>query len=188
MEFGSETSNYSLKNLGPRNGVVFFARPGVARRGYQLGKMALEEFNRNHPGQKIHVYGSGARDISFPVERHGILSQSDLNELYNRVIAGVALSFTNVSLVPEEMLAGGAIPVCNESTLARACLTDPNVSWVPPTPSAIANRLGELVQMTDIRARAALVAASVRHGGWDAAQDAVVRIVENEAYGDAWTR
>ena len=188
IEFGSDTSNYNFKNLGPRNGVVFFARPGVARRGYQLGKMALEEFHKYRPDQRIHFYGSDTRDVPFPVERHGVLSPSDLNDLYNRVVAGVALSFTNVSLVPEEMLAAGVVPVCNESALARACLTDPNVSWVSPTPSAIANRLGELVQAEDIGGQAALVAASVRRGGWEATQDAVVRIVEDEAYGRSYRR
>ena len=84
VEFGSDTTAYSLLNRGDRNGVAFFARPGFARRGYGLGKLALEEFRRRNPSIDIHVYGSDAADIAFPVVRHGKLTPTELNALYNR--------------------------------------------------------------------------------------------------------
>ena len=47
VPFSCDTETYHLlPRPGWRRGVVFYARPGTARRGYQLGKLALEEFHK----------------------------------------------------------------------------------------------------------------------------------------------
>lgn len=189
IEFGCDTAVYRLIDPArPRAGVVFYARPDCPRRGYQLGRLALEEFHRLYPGQEIHIFGSDSRPWPFPVTRHGRLSPAELNELYNRVIAGVVPSFTNVSLVPEEMLAAGALPVCNESEVARACLKNANVSWTAATPESMARQLGKLVSYPEIQRRAYAVSASVRGRGWESAKRSTVEIIEAEAYGIAHQR
>lgn len=192
IDFGVDTTSYHLTNPARRSGVVFFARPGIDRRGYELGTMALREFHSRHPDQEIHVFPSPAKDLEFPVVRHGHLSPAELNDLYNSVAAGVALSFTNVSLVPEEMLAAGVVPVCNQSRLARSCLDNPHVQWVINTPSAIADRLGGIVTGQQGSASPGELGSSVVGRGWGDAQAGLVAIVEEEAYGPAsgraWTR
>jgi hypothetical protein len=92
------------------------------------------------------------------------------------------MSFTNISLVAEEMLAAGCIPVVNDSADARSDLPNPHVAWTSPTPQAIAARLGALVSAPDLQARAGAAAADVRHG-WGPAQDGFLRIIEDEVYG-----
>jgi hypothetical protein len=184
LPFGCDTDTYHSSGGGARSGVVFYTMPGAARRGYLLNLLALEQFHREHPDQPIHAYG-GTREsrLPFPVVWHGRVSPDELNALYNHSIAGLAMSFTNISLVAEEMLAAGCIPVVNDSLDARADLPNSHVAWTQPVPQAIAARLGELVDAVDRDSRAAAAAASVRHG-WAPAQTGLLRIIEDEVYGD----
>ena len=181
-EFGCDTEVYHLTNRGQRSGVIFYAKPNVGRRGYQMGMLALAEFHRSNPDQPIHLFGETPRTADFPFVDHGKLRPAELNRLYNEVIGGFALSFTNVSLVPDEMLAAGAVPVANDSELARVSLPNPHVRWAPATPRALADALSEVVH-ADIPQQAAAAAADVRAGGWAPGQAALVSAIEDEIYG-----
>lgn len=181
-EFGCDSQTYRLTNLGDRSGVICYAKPGVARRGYHIAVAALADFHRRHPEQDIHLFGDRPRDLGFPVTQHGRITPRQLNDLYNHTIAGLALSFTNISLTPEEMLAAGTIPVLNDSRYARSGLTNPHAVWAPPTPGALSDALCELVEAPDRTVRAEAAARSVRADGWVAAQSVVVHAIESEAY------
>jgi hypothetical protein len=100
--------------------------------------------------------------------------------LYNRSIAGLVLSATNVSLVPHEMLAAGCVPVVNDAEHNRVVLDNPHVAYAAATPFELAARLCELVERPAAERQAAVeaAAASVRGSSWDEAGAAVVRIVE----------
>lgn len=182
-EFGCDTSVYRPLRGRVRNGVVLYARPGVSRRGYWLARLALTQFHNLHPEVTIHLYGSEVGDLPFPVTQHGRLAPTDLNELYNSCIAGLALSFTNISLVAEEMLAAGTVPVVNDSVHSRADLANQHVAWAMPTPHGIAAALSAAVMRADGADVARAAAASVRQFGWTKARADVVRILEEEVYG-----
>jgi glycosyltransferase involved in cell wall biosynthesis len=182
-EFGCDTSSYHLLGDRARSGVVFFARPEYARRGYWLGRVALQRFHERYPDVPVHIYGDDVRDLGFPAVHHGKLTPAALNELYNSVVAGLCLSFTNVSLVPEEMLAAGVVPVVNDSAYSRAVLGNEHLVWSSPTPDSLATALGAALTTSDSAGRARAVAASVTHRGWARAQGDVLRIVEDEVYG-----
>jgi len=166
-----------------RTGVVLYARPDVPRRGYWLARLALAQFHELHPEVDIHLYGEEINGLPFPVTQHGRLTPGDLNELYNRSIAGLAMSFTNISLVAEEMLAAGVIPVVNDSPHSRADLVNGHVAWATPTPHGIATALSDVVERVDRDAAAQAASESVRRFGWTKAQADVVRILEDEVYG-----
>ncbi|MCU1581238.1 MAG: glycosyl transferase group 1 [Microbacteriaceae bacterium] len=187
VEFATDTDIYSLENTGERNGVVFYEKPGNDRRGYSLARLALEEFHRRRPEQQIHLYGDTGTAWSIPVVRHGRLSPVELNRLYNQTIAGLGLSFTNVSLVPDEMLAAGNIPIVNELASARANLPHPDVVWAPATPGGIADAIERTVLAPDIPGRAAHAASLVRPG-WDGTVQEVAAIILDEIYRDASDR
>jgi hypothetical protein len=97
---------------------------------------------------------------------HGSLTPERLNLLYNQVVTGLALSFTNISLVAEEMLAAGVVPVVNDSPLARADLRHPDVLWARPTAIALAEALQSAVDRGDRDAHARAVAAAVTTPPW----------------------
>lgn len=185
VPFGCDSEVYRPPAAGGvRAGVVFYCRPDFPRRGYHLAAVALREFNRLHPDQQIHVYGAAPRGLEIPHVFHGRLTTAELNALYGRTIAGLALSFTNITLVAEEMLAAGNIPVVNDMALARLVLPNPHVRWVEPTGSALAHALSGLVTARDIDAVADAAADSVGGRSWQPTHEAVVRIVEEEVYGE----
>ncbi|MGC4961676.1 hypothetical protein [Gordonia sp. DT101] len=182
IEFGCDTNTYELTEVANRSGVVCYSRPKTARRGTQLAILALQEFHRRMPDEPIHIFGDPIADLPFPAVHHGKLAPKDLARLYNECVAGLGLSFTNISLVVEEMLACGTIPIVNDSTYARADMPSPYVKWARPTPAALGAALAETVRTFDpyIAKRAA---TSVRSGNWEDAQQAFVNIVESEIYG-----
>lgn len=166
VPFGCDTSEYKVlprsDSSEARSGIVYYAKRTVDRRGYLLAKLGLEDFHRRHPDQEIHVFGDKVSDWKFPVTNHGSLSPSELNELYNRTIASVALSFTNITLIAEELMAAGNVPIMNDHPFSRAVLSAPHAIWVPPTPAAVARGLSDAVTSWDIEGRARLLAASER--------------------------
>lgn len=184
VPFGCDSTGYGPPPAGtPRSGIVFFSRPDFARRGYQIAVVALRLFHQRHPDQRIHVYGAAPRGLDVPHTFHGRLTTGQLNDLYGRTIAGLAMSFTNITLVAEEMLAVGNIPVVNDMAAAHFVLTSPHVRWAEPTALALANQLSEAVSASDIESRSAAAAASVADRSWTPTMEAVVRIVEEEVYG-----
>lgn len=186
VPFGCDRDTYSfIPQPEPRSGVLFYAKRGNDRRGYRLAVLALEQFHRLRPGEPIHVYGDAPDRLPFPVTAHGSLSPTRLNELYNRVVAGLALSFTNISLVAEEMLAAGVVPVINDARLARADLENPHAAWAAPTPTAIAQALVDAVDRRDRDAHARVVAASVTTASWEETGARFARILESEVAGPA---
>lgn len=164
VPFGCDTSTYKLlrRDSAPRAGIVYYAKRSVDRRGYLLAKLALEIFHLQHPDQEIHIFGDTVSDWNIPVTNHGSLRPSELNALYNRTIASVALSFTNISLVAEELMAAGNVPVMNDHPFPRADLSTTAAIWVPATPAGIAHGLSEAVSAADIEGRARHLAESVR--------------------------
>ncbi|TFD52127.1 glycosyltransferase family 1 protein [Cryobacterium frigoriphilum] len=174
--FGCDTDVYSLSNRGARSGVVFYAKPGVDRRGFLLAQRGLEEFHERHPEQQIHVYGDPIRNWRTPVTRHERLTPVQLNQLYNASLAGIAMSFTNISLVAEEMLACGTIPIVNDSVGSRADLRNPHVSWALPTAGGIADALSRVVEGESQSERSVAASESVRQG-WGAAQQIVAAAI-----------
>jgi glycosyltransferase involved in cell wall biosynthesis len=182
-EYGCDTGVYRATNTDERHGVVFYAKRDYPRRGFALGVLALREFHRRHPEQTIHVFGDPVHRLDFPVVHHGRLRPAQLARLYNECIAGLVFSFTNVSLVPSEMLACGVIPVLNDSRYARLDFPNPNAVWSQPSPAALAASLSAIVSDPDKAARSAVASASVSGGNWDKAKRAVVDAVEREVYG-----
>jgi hypothetical protein len=178
-EFGCDTSAYRVDNQTARNGVVFYAKPGVSRRGYEMGVLALERLHALRPEAEIHTFGIKARNLPFPATVHAHLATAELNGLYNQCGAGLALSFTNISLIPYELLAAGVVPVINDMAGHKSNLDNPHVIWARPTPDALAHGL---VAALDSQQRVGpdVIRASVEGLSWESAQARVVRAIEEE--------
>jgi len=177
-EFGCDTATYRVTNRDERPGVVFYAKPGTARRGYELGVLALERLNRARPEIEIHTFGVEARRLPFEATIHSHLEPAKLNELYNRCGAGLALSFTNISLIPYELLAAGVVPVVNGWTGTRAVLTNPHVAWTRPNPHAIADALAAAVDRQHA-VGADTLSSSLGDTSWLPARAAVVEAIQS---------
>jgi glycosyltransferase involved in cell wall biosynthesis len=180
ISFGSDLSNYSCTNTGTRCGVAFFARPGVDRRGYELGRLALKEFHRLHPEQEIHIYGERVRGWGIPVVQHGMLNSAGLNSLYNQTAAGLALSFTNITLIAAEMLSAGNIAILNDHEFSRQILTNPEAVWAAPNPSSLATALSKVVTDSALASRSSR-AAAYSGPSWAQAQAEVAQSITGQS-------
>jgi hypothetical protein len=167
FEFGCDTTVYHRTNEGKRSGIVFYARPGAARRGFELGLMAIELFAQRNPGIEIHFYGEKLADLPYRVINHGRISPQELNRIYNQCYAGLSLSMTNTSLVPHEMLAAGCIPVVNEAVHNRVVLDNAFVRYDAPFPKALALGLESVVNSANFETLSEAAARSVSGNTWD---------------------
>jgi O-antigen biosynthesis protein len=179
FDFGCDLDRYRLDDTAERTGVCMYSRPSTPRRAFELAVAALDLFAEHHPEIDIHLYGESVRRLPFTATDHGMLTPQELNGLYNRCIAGLALSATNISLVPHEMLAAGCIPVVNDAEHNRIVLDNPEVRYAPATPFELSNALSTLVERPSAERRAAARAAatSVQGASWEEAGAAVERIL-----------
>lgn len=178
FKYGCDISQYRRSPTSRRSGVVFYARRESARRGFELGLMALEVFAARNPDIEIHIYGDKLGRLRFPYVDHGHVTPEQLNSIYNRCFAGLSLSFTNVSLVALEMLAAGCIPVVNDTIQVRTDLDNAFVYYAPPYPQALAAQLESVVTTQNFDSLSAAAAASVHSTTWEesgATVDAMLR-------------
>lgn len=187
VPFGCDTETYHLleeqDEAQIRQGVVFYAKRGPDRRGYELALAVLRRFHERFPNEPIHVVGDKPTGLGFSVESHGVLRPQELNELYNSVRVGLALSFTNISLVAEEMMASGVVPLVNDSAFARADLPHEGPLWADPTPAAMADSLCGHFSRAYEKSTSRDLASAVRPG-WDETATGVIAAVLGSA--ESW--
>lgn len=189
VPFGCDRGTYRIlaRQAGdpPRSGIVYYAKQSVDRRGYTLARATLERFHELCPGEPIHVVGDRVRGWNAPVVNHGSMRPADLNILYNETVAGLAMSFTNVSLVPGELLAAGNIPVLNDAVDARRDLTAKHAVWAEPTPDALALALAGVVSASaaQIDERATHASRSAPPG-WERTKSAVAEFIEDHCHSE----
>jgi glycosyltransferase involved in cell wall biosynthesis len=177
FDFGCDTRVYHRIPGSKRNGVVFYARPGAARRGFELGLMAMELFAARRPDITLHFYGDSMGKLPFPFIDHGKVTPAQLNGIYNRCFGGLSLSMTNVSLVPHEMLAAGCIPVVNDADHNRLVLDNSYVRYAAPNPHALAAALESVVASAHFDVLSADAAGSVHTVDWSSAGAKVDRAI-----------
>ena len=94
--------------------IVFFAKPEMPRRCFELGAAALREVKAQRPDVEILMFGSPQvrqQALDYPVTVLKIVPTiNDLAQMYSNADIGVVFSTTNPSLVPYEMMACG-LPV-----------------------------------------------------------------------------
>jgi glycosyltransferase involved in cell wall biosynthesis len=184
FDFGCDLDRYSLDpgRDTEREGIAYYCRPATPRRAHELAVLALSLFSQSHTDTEIHLFGEAGVRTPFRATSHGVMNPAELSALYNRCAAGLVLSATNVSLVPQEMLASGCVPVVNDAEHNRVVLGRADVVYAPATPYGLADALSRLADSPPEakRARAARAAASVTATSWAAAERDFVQIVEDE--------
>ena len=126
-----------------RDTVVFYAREVTARRAVPLGALALEELKRRRPEVRVVLFGEPhPYPLSFEYEHLGVVGPEILARHYSAATAGLCLSLTNWSLIPQEMLACGlpCVDLAGGSTETEVGESGPCPSpsrtrrrWPPPS-------------------------------------------------------
>ncbi len=178
-DFGADGERYRLQNNQKRKEVFFYARPVTARRGFELGIMALDPFHKRNPEYKITLAGWDVSDydIPFPYENLKTLSLDELPDVYNRSAAALVISLTNMSLLPLELLSCGTIPVVTDGDNNRLVSSNPFISYAQPSPNALATALTEVVTRQDLEEYSKKAAESVTAQNWDKAGERFNQIV-----------
>ncbi len=128
FDFAVDHSVYSLTNRSARNEIFFYARPTTARRGFELGIMALERFAQARPDITINLAGWDVSEYDIPFAHNNLagVEVGRLSDLYNRCAAALVVSATNMSLLPPlELLAAGTAPVVNDAPNNRLVSDNP---------------------------------------------------------------
>jgi len=153
--------NIYKRNVGEslKKRIIFFARPEMPRRCFDLGAEALSLFHKKHPEVEIALFGSNkihSSTLNFPHKNLGVLPPNKLAELYSTSYLGIAFSTTNPSLVPYEMMACKC-PVIdldyNENEINYG--SRENVMLVGISPEEIADGIGKLMGDIDLKNRIA---------------------------------
>jgi glycosyltransferase involved in cell wall biosynthesis len=128
--------------------IFFYARPATTRRGFELGIMALAEVARRLPDAVAVLAGGSVEgyDLPFPHVDAGVVDLDKLGELYGRCDVALVLSFTNLSLLPLELMACGVPVVSNRAACTEWLLTDENARLAEPTVEALADALCAILQ------------------------------------------
>jgi glycosyltransferase involved in cell wall biosynthesis len=90
-----------------KNSVIFYGRFVTPRRAYELGVVALYHVKRDRPDTEIifHGWHHPSGPIPFDYINLGIMPDEKRAQLYREATIGMALSLTNPSMVPLEMMA-----------------------------------------------------------------------------------
>lgn len=182
FNFGSDSNIYSFQNKDKRKEILFYARPYTERRGFEVGVMALDLFHKKHPDYTINMVGYDVSnyDLPFPYKNLKTLEISELNELYNRCAAGLVLSFTNMSLLPLELLASGTIPVVNDGENNRLVSNNQYIAYSSNDPVSLANTLSNIITREGQIDYAFNASNSIEDTTWDESGRKFVTIVEKE--------
>jgi glycosyltransferase involved in cell wall biosynthesis len=169
FDFAVNSEIYNVTNTSRRDEIFFYARPVTPRRGFELGLMALEEFASRTPEVTINLAGGDVArwDVPFAHQNLSGVKISELNAIYNRCVAGLVISASNMSLLPLELMASGTVPVMNDAPNNRMVSDNPFIEYVQASPRAIADRLVDVVERADAPARSVAMSKSLEEITWE---------------------
>ena len=169
FDFGADPEHYRVLPEGTHDEVFFYARPATERRGFELGIMALDLVAKARPDLTINLVGEDLRDLEIPFAHRNphSVGVDELGAIYNRCAVALVLSFSNLSLLPLELLGAGVIPVVNDAPNNRLVVDNPYVAYTQPTPRALAEAILAEVDAPDRASRVAAAAESVTSADWD---------------------
>ena len=185
FDFGADLDIYKPKaNTPKKKQICFYGRPVTERRAFEIGVLALAKFHRMHPDYKIVFFGWDVSDydIPFPYENRGIVSPTQLADIYHESQACLVLSLTNASLLPLELLAAGCVPVMNDGDNNRMVIGEnQDIVYTLDSPIELAHGLDAVVTDPDIEARCQRVSKRAESASWDASYAKFERIILREA-------
>ena len=137
-----------------RNKIAFYVRRSTPRRLYELGVLALRRLFDLGEAFEIITFGEkDLPDLGIPAKttHAGILDAESLAALYQEATAGLVLSGTNYSLVPNEMMACGLPVVDIDAEQTRLSYQEGSAVLAEATPDGLAEALQILLNNNEIQ-------------------------------------
>lgn len=150
VSFSYDRDLYYPRNLQVTNKKKIFCyfRPPTIRRGLETALIALDLVAKEYPGVEFIFAGWDMNDFKFEheFENAGLLSLEELPDIYSQCDIALVLSFTNLSLLPLEIMACGCVVVSNEGENVEWLLNDNNAKLSSPNPVIIAENIIQLLR------------------------------------------
>jgi glycosyltransferase involved in cell wall biosynthesis len=128
--------------------VFCYCRPPTIRRGLESSMLALSLVGNERPDVEFIFAGWDMGNYYFPYPHlnGGCLSLKELPDLYSQCDVALVFSFTNLSLLPLELMACGCVVVSNRAPNTEWLLNDEN-SILPKSasPRSIANAIIDIL-------------------------------------------
>jgi glycosyltransferase involved in cell wall biosynthesis len=175
IDCGTDTDTYTYGPPEERDPglVCVYARRETPRRAVELAFAGLASLFERRRGQRVVLYGSSLPlQLPFPADNIGVVSPSELAELYRRASVGIVFSLTNLSLVTQEMMASGLPLVELDRENVRSVLGKPGelALLTAPRPDAVADALAAILDdPAGAAQRAARARAFVQERTWERA-------------------
>lgn len=133
--------------------VFFYARPPTPRRAFDLGVLVMDAVTKRLPHVEVVMAGwdLSAYEFPFTVIDHGIMQLDDLPALYATCDAALVLSFSNLSLLPLELMASGVPVISNDGPWVEWLLDQDNACLSEPTIQGLADAIVKLLTDDDLR-------------------------------------
>jgi glycosyltransferase involved in cell wall biosynthesis len=140
---------------GGNRKVFAYMRPHTTRRGFELVALALQQVKERFPQVEIHIAGAELKPSALPFKfvSHGVLDFDGLRRVFSSSDVAVCLSFTNYSLLPQELAACGCPVVDIDVESTRAAYPEGAVVLAPPTVAGVAQAVGRLLGDEGLRQR-----------------------------------
>ncbi len=153
FQFPLDTNIYNTKykRRKENKNILFFAKPEMPRRCFELGIQALATYKEKYPETEIIMFGSTVlSEDMVPFEAtivNYVPTLEGLAEIYANADLGIVFSPTNPSLVPYEMMSCGC-PVVDldiEMAITKYGNDTNNVFLLDPLPDKFAESLNEIL-------------------------------------------
>lgn len=162
--------------------IFFYGRPSTERRAYELGIAALELISKQFPD--IEIVMAGSLDVIVPAincKVLGNLSLKQTGDIYRDCDIGIALSATNMSYLPVELMASGCPVVSNKGPQVEwFCKDNFNALLAAPTPKAILNAVESLINSYDLRSNLVYNGlATISKTTWNEEMDKIYKYIDS---------
>lgn len=149
VSFSYDRDLYFPRDLQlPNKKKIFcYFRPPTIRRGLATALIALDLVAKERPDVEFIFAGWDMNDFKFDheFENAGLLSLEQLPDIYSQCDIALVLSFTNLSLLPLEIMACGCVVVSNEGENVQWLLNDNIAKLSSPNPVIMAENMIELL-------------------------------------------
>jgi O-antigen biosynthesis protein len=163
--------------------VFCYIRPPTIRRGLESSLLALSLVGERMPEVEFIFAGWDMGAYYFPYEHlnAGLCTLAELPDLYSQCDAALVFSYTNLSLLPLELMACGSIVVSNKAPNTTWLLNSDN-SVIPESasPRAIADAIIDILENPEKRKKLAAKAKMfAKSTSWESEGERLSKILES---------
>jgi glycosyltransferase involved in cell wall biosynthesis len=151
----NEVDSSEHKKLNAPQKVFFYARPPTTRRAFELGMLVLREVVAKKPDTLIVLAGWDMQSykVPFKYENAGLVELNKLAQLYRQCDVALVLSFSNISLLPLELMACGVPVVSNKAPYTEWLLNNENSVLADPTIESLSQAVISVLENPNLASR-----------------------------------